>query len=232
MCNLMRDHSDLLLPSELALTPYKFENISLSSFGAEKPLHKRMDAVLIRIRTATGELVSLSALVVPTIATPIFNPLDTDTLQLPYLKGLPLAHPVTAAENFEISLLIGADYYWDLVGDHIIRGAGLTAMSSKLGYLLSGLALLPRPPSASVNSLYVITGHHQEECDLLRFWQVEDTAITSTEPDKSDRQFLQLYSTSHISRQSDGTYCASFPWKKEHPLCQTTLKCVRSVPDP
>jgi len=32
-------------------------------------------------------------------------------LQLPHLQGLPLAHPVTAAENFQISLLIGADYY-------------------------------------------------------------------------------------------------------------------------
>ena len=99
------------LAKELALTPYKFETISLSSFGAEKPLHRQMDTVSIQIRTTTGELVSLSALLVPTIATPISNPLDTDVLQLPYLKGLPLAHPITASENFEISLLIGADHY-------------------------------------------------------------------------------------------------------------------------
>ena len=87
----------------------------------------------------------LSALVVPTIATPITNPINTKVLQLPHLQTLPLAHPVTPEENFEISLLIGVDHYWDLVGDHIIRGTGPTAMSSKLGYLLSGPALLPRP---------------------------------------------------------------------------------------
>ena len=137
-------------------------------------------------------------------------------LQLPHLQGLPLAHPVTAAENFGISLLIGADHYWDLVGDHIIRGVSPTAMSLKLGYLLSGPALLPHPPSTSVNSLHIITGHHQEECDLVRFWQVEDMAITPTEPDRSDAQFLRSYSASHISRLSDGTYCAGFPWRKEH----------------
>jgi len=64
--------------------------------------------------------VPLSALVVPTIATPITNPTDTEVLKLPHLRELPLAQPVTTAENFEISLLIGADYYWELVRDHIV----------------------------------------------------------------------------------------------------------------
>ena len=187
-----------------------------------------MDEVSIRIRTSTGELVPLSALVVPTIATPISNPVQTEVLELPYLKGLPLAQPVTAAENFKVSLLIGADHYWDLVGDHIVRGSGPTAMSSKLGYLLSGPALLPQPHCTSVNSLHVITGHHQEECDLSKFWQVEDTAITSTERDNSDAQLLSSYSTSHISRLSDGTYCAGFPWRDEHPPLPDNLEvCQR-----
>ena len=205
------------LASELAVQPYRFESINLSSFGTDKPLHKRMEAVLIHIRTTTGKPVPLSVLVVPMIATPIANPLDTEVLQLPYLKGLPLAHPVTAAENFEISLLVGADFYWDLVGDHIIRGDGPTAMSSKLGYLLSGPALLPQNPSTVVSILHVAAGHDREECNLLKFWQVEDAAITPDEVGNPDQRFLKLYSESQISRQDDGTYCAGFPWKEEHP---------------
>ena len=159
----------------------------------------------------------LSALVVPTIAAPGTNPLTTDVFSLPHLKGLPLAHPVTTAEKFEISLLVGADFYWDLVGDHIIRGDGPTAMSSKLGYLLSGPVLLPHPQSAAVNILHVAAEHEQEEQNLLRFWQVEDTAITPTEQKYQDHQFLKSYCESHITRQDDGTYCASLPWKPEHP---------------
>lgn len=174
-----------------------------------------MDTVLIHIKTSTGELVPLSALVVPTIATPISNTLEMNVLQLPHLKGLALAHPITAAENFEISLLVGADFYWDLVGDHIIRGDGPTAMSSKLGYLLSGPVSAPRNSSVLVNMLHVTTGHEEEECNLLKFWQVEDTAITP-EGDLS-QQFLKSYCASHISRQDDGTYCAEFPWKESHP---------------
>lgn len=104
----------------------------------------------------------MSALVVPTISTPINNTLEMNVLQLPYLKGLALAHPITAAENFEISLLVGTDFYWDLVGD-IIRGDGPTAMSSKLGYLLSGPASAPRNSCVLVNNmLHVTTGHEEE----------------------------------------------------------------------
>ena len=189
------------LAEELALTPYKFETISLYAFGAEKPLQRQMDAFSVQIRTVTGELVSLSTLVVPAIATPISISLDTDALQLPYLKGLPLAHPITESENFEVSLLIGTDHYWDLVGDHIIRGAGPTAMSSKLRYLLSGPALLPRPVSVSVNTLHVIADHHQEESDLMKFWQIEDTAVTPPESGKSGHQFLAtyIYHKSHLT---------------------------------
>jgi len=122
-----------------------------------------MDVGLLQIRTTTRQLIPLSALVVPTIVTPVLNPINTEVLQLPHLQGLQLAHPVTTADNFEISLLIGADHYWELVGDHIVRGTGPTAMSSKLGYLLSGPVLLPRPITSSVNTLHVAAGHNQEE---------------------------------------------------------------------
>ena len=77
-------------------------------------------------------------LIVPTIATPLRNILKTNVTQLPHLRGLPLGHSVMRDDSFKISLLIGSNHYWDIVEDHIIRGNGPTAMSSILGYLLSG----------------------------------------------------------------------------------------------
>ena len=154
-----------------------------------------------------------------------------DISQLPHLKRLPLTHPITATKNFEISLLVGADFYWDFVGDHIVRRKGPTAMSSKLGYLLSGPVLPTQNPSTVVNFLHNEAGHEEEEVNLQRFWQVEDTAITPE--GNSSKQFLKLYCISHISRQEDGTYTAGFPWKDSHPtlpdkfiICQ---KCTRSL---
>ena len=126
---------------------------------------------------------------------------------------------------------MGTDFYWDLVGDHISRGDGPTALSSKLGYLLSGPVLLPRPQSAAVNILHVAAEHEQQEQNLLRFWQVEDTVITPAEQKYQDHQFLMSYCESHIIQQHDGTYCAGLPWKPEHPLCQITSMCARNALD-
>ena len=64
--------------------------------------------------------------------------LQFNAAKLPYLKGLKLAHPVTGDWTFTISMLIGANHYWDIVEDSVIRGDGPTAVKSKIGYLLSG----------------------------------------------------------------------------------------------
>ena len=94
--------------------------------------------------------------------------------QFPHLRGLQLAHPVTENEKFEISVLIGADYYWHFVGDHVIRGNGPTAVQSKLGYLLSG----PIPSATHVSTTLVHLFHVDATstaatCELEKFWQVE-----------------------------------------------------------
>ena len=52
-----------------------------------------------------------------------------------YLK---LAHPLTGEDMFSISLLLGADKYWDIMGNRVIQGDGPTAVQSMIGYLLSG----------------------------------------------------------------------------------------------
>ena len=79
----------------------------------------------------------ISAFVVPHIAAPLNNTVRTTLSNMPHLKGLPLAHPVSSAENFEISLLVGVDFHWYFIGDHVVRGDGPTAVSSRLGYTLS-----------------------------------------------------------------------------------------------
>jgi len=54
--------------------------------------------------------------------------------ELPDLDGLHLALPITTEDCFEITLLIGADHYWDVVEDRIIRGNGPTTMKSKVNH--------------------------------------------------------------------------------------------------
>ena len=174
-----------------------------------------MKAANIHIKTRDGNLLPLSVLIVPTIAAPLRNTAQTEVTKLPYLSSLPLAHPVISNDSFKISLLIGTDHYWDIVEDHIVRGHGPTAVSSKLGYLLSSPLPIDKTATTITNTLHISTYCHSDECDLTQFWQLESTGTTPVN-NTNDNGYLTEYAQTSISRQSDGSYCAKLPWKATH----------------
>ena len=95
--------------------------IQLSAFGSTNPQVKKLNVTNLQLITNTGTPVAINVLIVPSIATPLENTVKTPLLKdLPYLRGLQLANPVTKSDSFEISLLVGADHYWDLIGDHCL----------------------------------------------------------------------------------------------------------------
>ena len=178
------------------------------------------------LMTDTNEQLTLEALVVPEIATPFQNHLPSIVPNLQYLKGLKLAHPVTANEQFDISLLIGVDYYWQIVQDEVIRGDGPIAVKSKLGYLLSGPVYSNVPASAPIHVANAMITHRTEEFDLERFWTIESLGITPTINDQKEDPLLEYQETS-ITRERDGGYVAAFPWKKEHPPLPTNYEVCK-----
>ena len=111
-----------------------------------------MEVASVFIHTLSGSRILISVLIVPQLAAPIQNAVRTCLRDIPYLQGLPLAHPVTGDENFDISILISADYYWQFIEDNIIRGNGPTAVKSHLGYLLSGPLNLLKLPTSMLQS--------------------------------------------------------------------------------
>lgn len=146
------------------------------------------------------------------IAVPLQNALHATIESYPHLHGL-------NEDDFQISVFIGADYYWTFVEDKIVRGDGPTAQQSKLGYLLSGPVSSPASQSNTMSSLHVATMSitTTEESDLDRFWSIEEAGTTQTSPKKQDIAFIQHYQTTCISQATDGTYTAKFPWKPDHP---------------
>lgn len=123
---------------ELGISPTSTTDISLASFYTASRIHEKLGVTTVEIETITGELIPISALIVPMIAAPIQNAAPISVSIMPHLQGLKLSHSVTSDKNFTISLLIGTDYYWEFIQDTIMGGDGLTAQESKLGYLLSG----------------------------------------------------------------------------------------------
>ena len=148
-------------------------------------------------------------LIVPTIAVPLRNR-QRNVTSLPYLHELKLAHPLTGEDIFSISLLMGADKYWDIVGNRVIRGEGPTAVQSKIGYLLSGPLPTPTTDTATDCIMNIITSP-PDMYDLERFWKLETLGIQSEKDDKSSK-YLATYQI-NCTVFKDGRCSAQLPWK-------------------
>ena len=202
------------LADSLRVQSREQQSICLSSFGGTATPTK-LQATQVYLRTRAGDEIPLSVLIVPKIATPLKN-LMHYFVNFPYLQGLTLAHPVTHTSDFEISLLIGADFYWSIVEDHIIRGHGPTAMQSKLGYLLSGPITPPQTVDKTCQVFHTVV-QPIEENNINKFWDVESTGTLSATELSSNNQFLTTYLKSSVTCQQDGSYIVKFPWKDKHP---------------
>ncbi|XP_061184416.1 uncharacterized protein LOC133192421 [Saccostrea echinata] len=203
------------LANELEITQRKSEAIKLATFGKNGSV-QYLDSATIDLITDSGELIAINVLIVPSIASPLTSYHSSEVKRLPYLQGLKLAHPVSADSEFVISFLIGADHYWRIVENQVIRGPGPTAVKSKTGFLLSG----PTSQSSCINNVSdhiynVIAMHTSIEQALERFWELENIGITDT-PDKNESSDkVKMYQYKCIEFRDD-KYYAKLPWKHDH----------------
>ena len=214
------------LASTLALQPHHKEDITISSFGAQRQLNKQTNVAVVHLVTLTGQTIPLTVLIVPHIATPLQNTITFGVADLPHLQKLPLAHPISADKEFNISLLVGADHYWDIVEDVIVRGNGPTAVESKVGYLLSGPAPITTGQFLATTSSAMMLTLLPTEFNLERFWDLESVGVTPPH-DHPENSVLNHYSTSCITRDDDGAYVARFPWKLDHPELPTNYTVAK-----
>ena len=153
---------------------------------------------IVEIHTLSGDKIPISELVILRIASPIQNSIHTSLMHLPHIMGIKLAHPVTDDENFELSNLIGGDYYWTFIEDQVIRGKKPTAVASKLGYLLSG----PPPGAYSQTSTASLFHVSAEATSYKQFWNIKSARTQPTMED-ADKQFLKSYMKNRITCQQD-----------------------------
>lgn len=193
-------------------TPYsRQERVHISTFGATQPRSEEVDVVDLTLQTRSSN-VHLSALVVSKIATPVPNHISQAVTAHSYLQGLELADHV-ASETFEINLLIGADYYWEIVGNDIVRGPGPTAISSKLGYLLSG------PTGGGETAVNNVMVYQVMTPPITSYWDLETVGIKD---DPGDSPTITRFKDD--LQMKDGKYIASLPWKEDHPPLPTNYK--------
>ncbi|XP_064621909.1 uncharacterized protein LOC135484415 [Lineus longissimus] len=223
--------------SNLELKPQSREMIKIAPFGANAKAVRALDNVIVQIETASRvENVPMKMLIVPKISAPI-STCPQAIFALPHLKNLKFAE-TSSGDFMEIDILIGADYYWSIVGDKIVRPAentlGPVAVSSKFGYLLSG----PTPaniegqrdeytPALLTTVLNVLASHTLEDKIAQSYWDLETIGIKDdTEEKESD--FLLNYRDTCLERDDNGKYVARLPWLDNHPILPTNYHVAKA----
>ena len=203
------------LANKLQLQTSGTEEVQLAVFGSASKKVSHIDTATIYLLTNSREKIAIDVLIVhvPTIAVPLRNR-QRNVTSLPYLHGLKLAHPLTGEDIFSISLLIGADKYWDIVGNRVIRGDGPTAVQSKIGYLLSGPLPTPTTETSTDCIMNIITSP-PDMYDLEHFWKLDTLGILSEKDDESSSEYLTTNQRNCIVFK-DGRYSAQLPWKRDN----------------
>ena len=131
---------------------------------------------------------SLKLYVVPTICEPLVSQPIAE--QNPKFMGLDITDFTDEASSLHVDLLIGSDYYWDLVTGNICRGdGGLTAIHTKLGWVLSGPVSAQGSVWCTMNliTMHVLRADAQMpettglDAQLRSFWELESLGIHEVE---------------------------------------------------
>ena len=207
--------------------------MSIATFGSQNEQTKVCPVVKVKMCLKGYPPMSLSLYVVPTICEPLVSqPITACVQQSRAFAGLDLADHSEDEGNLQVDLLIGLDYYWDLVTGSICKiDAGPTAIHTKLGWVLSGPTSAKGAVSCSVNftTTHVLRVDTQTEKSmsldeqLRSFWELESLGI------QEEEKTLYDDFTTRVSFR-DGRYQVSLPWKEFHkPLPDNYSLCVKRL---
>ncbi|VDI39961.1 Hypothetical predicted protein [Mytilus galloprovincialis] len=95
------------LATKLNVQKEESENLNIVSFGNKTSGIRNLHKTTVKLKANNGDIIPIKVLIVPTIASPLYSQSRKITQGLHYVDGLSLAHSVTDAESFELTLLIG-----------------------------------------------------------------------------------------------------------------------------
>ena len=200
----------------LKLDPEGEQQLSIAAFGSARGGPKVCPVVNVGILLKGFPSMTLSLFVVPMICEPLIGqPISVCVNQIPHLTGLELADWAGQGSKLEVDVLIGSDYYWDLVTGAVFKGTnGPTAIHTKLGWILSGPTAVKGPNQCSTNlvTTHVLRIDAQPDPlnnQLRAFWELESLGINPNEKNMYDD------SSSNI-KLKEGRYEVSLPWKHFH----------------
>ena len=167
------------LRNKLNLKTVSTKEIEIRTFG-NRCVIERLDKVLLNVKTSNNSFVPISCFV-KDICAPIDGQfINTAVEKYSHLKGLVLADNNVENTSLSVDILIGSDFYWDFIGNEVVRGElGPVALESKLGFILSGNLDMSPNKGCSVLSSHVlkvgsvISSDEALRNDLIDLWSDE-----------------------------------------------------------
>ena len=230
------------MKNKLGLKTLKSETLNLNTFGNKKFAKRECELTELHLQGRGGEDVKIAALSFEAICSPL--PASVCLDEHSHLLGLDLADHVLESDSSEsnIDVLIGSDYYWDVVTGDIERGDGqLVAVRSKFGWLVSGPVRTASDSANYISSNLIV----ERPCDfvysqtpidelidsLKRFWDIETVGIAEKSGVSPDEQFLRGIKFD----KAQGRYEVNLPWREltchqsnNYDLCVSRINCLRS----
>ena len=223
------------LKARLGLTPIKKELLNLNVFGSVTTRKQSCDVVKVKLQGKYNEDAEILALGFSTICSPL--PRTVELHQYPQLRELELADCTPSKEeekeSLAIDILIGCDFYWEIVSGDISRAnGGLVAIKSKFGWLLSGPARYNRGAGVESHCNLIVElpnnvttvpeeGESKIVDELKKFWETEAIGIVERE-DIDQEVFPEQVRYDFIGRR----YTVSLPWKIHRPHSNNYGLCV------
>ncbi|KAK6016282.1 Pao retrotransposon peptidase [Ostertagia ostertagi] len=197
----------------LNLTNIRPEYVSISTFGTSTPLQLISNNHEIGIRTKTGTQ-KLMVKSLPTL---------TGNLKFAQQEK---TNEGTIVKIFtaRASLLIGNDYFWDIVlskdFSYETFSNGFRLLHTNLGDILTGKCFDFKNANAFVSVLSDDSMEHPANYDILtelvrKFWTLESVGIIDNPNQKDDDVCLQFFNDNISYDNKDGRYTVKLPFKSD-----------------
>ncbi|GFS51946.1 reverse transcriptase domain-containing protein [Trichonephila clavipes] len=199
-------------PGQRMMPRIEKENLSICTFGAKETETKTLNIVKIKLKNRNDpnlcieiEAVEIEHISITNLPTPDRN-IDK---KFRYLKNVQLADPYEFNDK-EISILIGAYYYYQVVTGRITRlNKILVTVETLFGWSLQGQTT----DSEELLTMSVIANESNISKQLSEFWDLENLGIEAEVSDEEniDNDIMSEFEAG-ISYQNK-RYKVKFPWK-------------------
>ncbi|KAL7881123.1 hypothetical protein SRHO_G00033770 [Serrasalmus rhombeus] len=212
---------------ELQLPVTRQGTLTLHTFGSSTPTTVSRNIVKLSLENVWDkqQRIEIEAVVTPQVCTALMKVPGEHIQKEMKRRGLQLAD-CDGDYKPELSVLIGSDYYWQIVSGRVERlTKSLVALESTFGWAVQGpMAVSSMTESTCMNIL--LRNDAQMDKQLHAFRELESLGITSEKPESpKDAEALQRFEETSILK--DGHYEVELPWRQDHPPLQDNYRIAK-----